>query len=341
MDLDFELTTEGFGEIEIWEGSPKDVNRFAKLKPKCTCLRGGFGEILFYELSGPGVQIRYSVYNILHPVILKARSDKAVLELRVAMKNRIKGKWEGILMPSLPENCFCISYSSFVKTRADFDMAAIYATYDFHYDLDFLLRLSEDFPIIDEFMEMVSKKQSIHIAASRYFCSPDMMQAIDYIEHNPFTEKSQKHIVDDCAKEILLAALEKIVQEQEPKKGFILTDILIEKLRIGKRFIESAVENHILKEDFENRITLAMVVQKCELNEYALKKGFKMLFDCPPIQYYINLKMKHAATLLLEDKLSISEVAYSLDYNSVGNFSIEFRKYAKCSPSHFKKHGKL
>jgi AraC-like DNA-binding protein len=341
MELDFELTTEGFGEIEIWEGLPDDINRFPKLKPTCTCMRGAFGELLFYELLGPGVMIRFSVYNIMHPVILKARADKAVLELRVAIKNRIKGIWESIMSASLPENRFCISYASFVKTRAEFDMAGIYATYDFHYDLDFLQRLAKDFPIIDDFLEMVSKEQSIHIAANRYVCSTAMMEAIDFIEHNPYSERSQKYILEDCAKEVLLAALEKIMQDEVPKKGFILTDDTIDKLNEGKSFIESTIEKHIKDGDWHNRITLGMICEKCVLNEYVLKKGFKILFDFAPIQYYVNLKMKYAAKLLLEGKLSVSQIAYTLEYTTPGNFSIAFRKYAKCSPSYFQKHGQL
>jgi hypothetical protein len=104
--MDLELKTEGFGEIEIWEGNQKEIDRFQSLKPVRTCIRGAFGNASFYELHAAGVVVRYCEYQIVKPVILKARTDLPAIELRIALKNQITGTWEGINHPSLPENYF-------------------------------------------------------------------------------------------------------------------------------------------------------------------------------------------------------------------------------------------
>jgi AraC-like DNA-binding protein len=337
MELDFELSAEGFRDIEIKSALPEELRHFKKLKPKCTIVRGAFGEVIFYEIITEGVMIRYSMYEILHPVILKVRADVPVLELRIALQNQIAGLWESIVSPSLEENYFSISYTSFVKTRAEFNRTALYATCDFHYNQPFLERLAKDFPIIDEFLETVAKKESMHIASKKYFCSPVMKETIEYIGKNPFGMQSQLHIAEDCAKEVLLAALEIMLEPEELNKKFILTDTHIDKLKKAK-FI---IEENIREERFDERITLSFLCRKCELNEFVLKKGFKILFGYAPIKYYTRLKMIRAEELLLENKLSIAEIAYTLGYHSPGNFTFEFKKHAKCTPLDYKARNKL
>ncbi len=330
--MDFELSAEGFGEIEIIKISPEDLRLFKKLKPKCMIARGEFGQTLFYEIITEGVVIQYSIYEIFKPVVLKVRADEPVLELRIALKNQIDGVWESIASPSLEENYFSISYTSFVKTAADFYKAPVYTTCDFHYNLPFLERLAKDFPVIDEFLEHVAKEESMHIASKKYICSPVMKETIEYIGKNPYGVQSQSHIAEDCSKEVLLAALEIILEPEELNRKFILTDLHIDKLKKARSIIEETVK----EERFDERISLSFLCRKCELNEFVLKKGFKILFGYAPIKYFTKLKMLHAEQLLLENKLSIAEIAYTLGYHSPGNFTIEFKKHAKCTPLEYK-----
>lgn len=329
--MDIELKTEGFGEIEIWEGTQKEIDRFQSLKPVRTSIRGAFGNAVFYELYAEGVTVRYCEYYISKPAILKARTDLPAIELRIALKNQITGKWEGINDPSLQQDHFELSYTPFVKTRAEFKIANTYSTCDFHYDLAFLESMAKDFPVIDEYLESVNQEQAIQITANNYICTPAMKNAIDYIEHNPFSKRSQKYILENCAKEVLLSALERITEEEDPEKVFVLTDEHIDKLRKCKTIIE---------ENILEMISLKFLCRKCELNEYVLKRGFKILFGYSPVRYHIKLRMDHAAKLLLENKLTIAEIAYTINYTSPGNFTIEFKKHFKCTPIYYRTHWK-
>ena len=53
--------------------------------------------------------------------------------------------------------------------------------------------------------------------------------------------------------------------------------------------------------------------------------------------HLINLKIERAKELLVYDEKSLSEIAFELDYSSVGHLSGQFKKVTGFTPSNFKK----
>ncbi|HTE33751.1 MAG TPA: AraC family transcriptional regulator [Chryseolinea sp.] len=56
-------------------------------------------------------------------------------------------------------------------------------------------------------------------------------------------------------------------------------------------------------------------------------------------QYFIHQKIEKVKELLVYDELTLSQIAYSLDYSSVAHLSNQFKKVTGLTPSHFKKIG--
>lgn len=54
-------------------------------------------------------------------------------------------------------------------------------------------------------------------------------------------------------------------------------------------------------------------------------------------KYFIAQKIEKVKELLVYDELSLSEIAFRLNYSSVGYLSNQFKKITGLSPSHFKK----
>ena len=54
-------------------------------------------------------------------------------------------------------------------------------------------------------------------------------------------------------------------------------------------------------------------------------------------KYYIAQRIEKVKELLVYDELSLSEIAYQLNYSSVAYLSNQFKKVTGLSPSHFKK----
>jgi AraC-like DNA-binding protein len=53
-------------------------------------------------------------------------------------------------------------------------------------------------------------------------------------------------------------------------------------------------------------------------------------------QFIISHKIERIKELIIYDELSISEIAWKMDYSSVGHLSNQFKKITGLSPSHFK-----
>ncbi len=53
-------------------------------------------------------------------------------------------------------------------------------------------------------------------------------------------------------------------------------------------------------------------------------------------QYIISLKVERIKELMIYDELSITEIAWKLNYSSVAHLSNQFKKVTGLSPSHFK-----
>lgn len=53
-------------------------------------------------------------------------------------------------------------------------------------------------------------------------------------------------------------------------------------------------------------------------------------------QYFIAQKIERVKELLVYDELSLSEIAYQLNYSSVAHLSTQFKKVTGLTPSHYK-----
>lgn len=53
-------------------------------------------------------------------------------------------------------------------------------------------------------------------------------------------------------------------------------------------------------------------------------------------KYFINQKIEKVKELIIYDELSLSQIAYSLNYSSVSHLSNQFKKVTGFSPTHFK-----
>jgi len=72
------------------------------------------------------------------------------------------------------------------------------------------------------------------------------------------------------------------------------------------------------------------------INEYKLKKGFKEMFNFTVFQYLAEVRLELAKNYLLENKKSISEIAFELGYSSLQHFSFAFKKKFGVSPNQVK-----
>ncbi len=85
------------------------------------------------------------------------------------------------------------------------------------------------------------------------------------------------------------------------------------------------------------RISNSELAKLLDVSTVYFRKLFKEITGTSPISYALSLRLKKAAEMLESDYSSISDIAYSLGYNNVYEFSKSFKKSFGVSPSEYQK----
>ena len=97
----------------------------------------------------------------------------------------------------------------------------------------------------------------------------------------------------------------------------------------------------ILKENIYGTVTLDEIATKVFFSKTYIKQVFARKMRESIMQYYNRLKMEEAKRLLSENKLSVTQIAYALRFNSIHYFSRAFKKYENLSPTEYVRSTKL
>lgn len=148
---------------------------------------------------------------------------------------------------------------------------------------------------------------------------------VDYIVLGEVTIQSDEKINFDL--------ISKVLEEN----GFELIDSrhsrIIEKIKII--IIETIKE---MAEGKLNKVSFTELLQKnLNLSYQYLSTLFSSSEGITIEKYIILQKIEKVKELIVYDELSLSEIAYRLDYSSVQHLSNQFKKITGLTPSHFKK----
>ncbi|WP_417559048.1 helix-turn-helix domain-containing protein [Mesoflavibacter zeaxanthinifaciens] len=137
--------------------------------------------------------------------------------------------------------------------------------------------------------------------------------------------------------------LEKELTTQEKEKfskalvslGFELIDD--KKSRLIEQ-IKNTIIDLVHHQDNETKTNLSDVLSEKLHHDYNyLSNLFSEVEGTTIEKYFIAQKIEKVKELLVYDELSLSEIAFRLNYSSVAYLSNQFKKVTGLSPSHFKK----
>lgn len=102
-----------------------------------------------------------------------------------------------------------------------------------------------------------------------------------------------------------------------------------------KQKILPAIE--YIAENYNKGISNEKLSAVTGLSTVYFRKLFKETTGLSPIRYVRSVKMKKAKEMLKSDYSSVADIAYSLGYNNVYEFSRDFKKHAGISPLKYAK----
>jgi AraC-like DNA-binding protein len=106
------------------------------------------------------------------------------------------------------------------------------------------------------------------------------------------------------------------------------------------RLIEEIRKHVILfvqRESCEKGLLSGYLAGQLHHNYAYLSKLFSSVESVTIEQFFILQKIEKTKELLVYDELTLTEIAYRLDYSSVAHLSRQFKKVTGLTPSHFKR----
>jgi len=101
--------------------------------------------------------------------------------------------------------------------------------------------------------------------------------------------------------------------------------------------IKNTVVNLVHYQDSDTKVTLSEVLKNALHHDYNyLSNLFSDVEGTTIEKYFIAQKIEKVKELLVYDELSLSEIAFRMNYSSVAYLSNQFKKVTGLTPSHFK-----
>lgn len=318
------IVQEGIGTLELLWEVPEELARFVLQSASPVGLIGEGFKALFQRLSGKGFVVWFSRYWMKAPTVLRATSHQPALELRISLRNQIRGTWDKIMQPELPAYHYQFSFVPYVVTRAKFEGGKEYETFDIHFDLSFLERIGIDYKTFQRFIEQVLKDEPAELSPGPRRCPPLMAEAIQAILHNNYSTKGKQWLLQNNVENILLAALEDVDRTETILPE--LTATQREALQEVKRLIEENIPYYLGNKQ---------LCRKTYLNLFVLNFGFKRLFGVNPYKYYNLLRMELGKELLRKGE-SINSVAAELNFETPRAFGKAFKTMFGMTPKEYR-----
>ena len=92
------------------------------------------------------------------------------------------------------------------------------------------------------------------------------------------------------------------------------------------------IENHI----FDKYIDISKLSEACSMTEKYFRNSFKATFGVPPLSYINNMRANKIKLLLINDELTVGEIAAIAGFSDKNYFSRFFKKHFGVSPTKYK-----
>jgi AraC-like DNA-binding protein len=131
------------------------------------------------------------------------------------------------------------------------------------------------------------------------------------------------------------------LKESLDKVGFEMIDSqtggLVEKI---KQLVIKRARNEV--SDTERKLKLSLYLSDTVHHEYTYLSSLFSAVEGRTIEnYFIEQRIEKAKELLIYDQLTLSEIAFELEYSSTAHLSNQFKKITGLTPTYFKEIGSV
>ena len=182
-----------------------------------------------------------------------------------------------------------------------------------------LFELSEKSPVLQGLLE---NEQPLLFEQILY---PSLQKIVDEIITAKVDEKFELFFLRIKAEELICRLLMEL-EKRDEKQLYALNSQDIQTIyKVKAKMLEHLETAPVIKE-------LAI---SAHMSPSKLKRMFRQIFGNSIFSYYQEFRMKEAARLLKEEKLSVSEVGYQLGFTNLSHFSKVFKDHIGMKPKQY------
>lgn len=171
---------------------------------------------------------------------------------------------------------------------------------------------------LTEFLEQSGLSEIV--SPSPILLAPEaMLQLVHEILHHPYDKPLQQFFYENAVRELLFLHLSQLRVTAETK--------------LKNKDIDAIyAADSILRERFQENITIPQLALLAGINEFKLKKGFREIIGTSVFKRLIYWRMEHAKLLLETTQESVASIALQTGYRSTPAFSAAFRALFTLTP---------
>ena len=94
---------------------------------------------------------------------------------------------------------------------------------------------------------------------------------------------------------------------------------------------------HYLEQNFSNPTNIQMYARMCNMSKSKLSELFHSIYGCTIVEFIMNYRIDKAKRLLLENDLSIQQIATTVGYSHQSSFTYIFKQHVGCTPREYRR----
>lgn len=279
-----------------------------------------------------GISIDYVDVKHKEPIEIEIKQDGEHLEIGFELEgHKHYIQKNGDCLETLNGRYSFFYFKELDGTLSFFPEKGIRRCLEIELSIPFLKRLlNNDLSVLGEFGEKLQKKENA-VFINNSTISLQMRHIL-------------KELIDPSQK--LSGVLRKVSIESQINDLILLVVLQVKEMSQYALTISTLSQEDINKIHNAREIIIKRIDDPCSLielarlsgiNDFKLKKGFKEVFGTTVFKYLFDERMERSKTLILDGKLTISEIAFMVGYKNPAHFTAAFKRKFGYLPSDLKK----
>lgn len=168
------------------------------------------------------------------------------------------------------------------------------------------------------FKQVTNQEFKNQIPFNLKFITPETSILLKHFNNQQYHGRVKRIFLESKIFELIISYL-----QTENAQPVLLKEDDVRKILLAKQLVES---------NLQQPNSLMELSRKAGINDYKLKKGFKMLTGHTVFGYLYKLRMETAYYFLIHEKKTVNEVAFLVGYKNAQHFISAFKKQYDVSP---------